>query len=415
TNIAVIFGDSPLEKFWVNECRREFKAFTNRISFSWLNDLSLQQIQKEVAALRPGSFILFGMMVLDAGGVPYDNDEALHRIIASAGAPVFGYFAGQFGNGAIGGRLYQDAEIGRCGAQTAIRILRGERPGSIAPQILESSVPTYDWRQLQRWGIPESNLPPGSIVRFRQPDFWQLYRGRILGLAAVCLLQTALIVGLFVQRKQNERQQHDFNRLLLAAHEAERARLARELHDDITQRMARLAIDLGRAGSPATDQTRSQIREELIRLSDDVHALSYQLHPSILEDLGLEEALRTDVDHFTRREGIPVELRLDKVAPGLPPATALGLYRIAQEALRNVARHARASEVRVNLESAAGELRLTIGDNGAGFDPARQSGRPSLGLAGMKERASLLGGRIEIDSRPGKGTIVAVSVPLNGD
>ena len=175
TSIVVVLGASRLERFWADESRREFQPFTDRVRFTWLNDLSLAEVLKRTAALPPHSFILFGMFVMDATGVPFENDEALRRVRAVANAPVFGYFGSEFGLGAIGGRLYQDTEVGVRGARAAIRILRGERPESIPPEILEAGAPVFDWRELRRWGISEARLPAGSVIRFQQPTFSELY------------------------------------------------------------------------------------------------------------------------------------------------------------------------------------------------------------------------------------------------
>jgi signal transduction histidine kinase len=422
THIVVVFGASPLEQFWASECRREFQAFTPRINFIWLNDLSLDQMREQVRALPPHSFILFVMLVMDAAGVPYDNDAALKALHAVANAPLFGYFASQFGLGAIGGRLYQDAEVGARSARTAIRLLRGERPEDIPPQILEVAVPAYDWRELQRWGISEARLPTGSIVKFRQPTFWELYWWRVVAVLLFCLLQTALIIGLLVSRarqRRTEAEAHDLSRRLIHAHEEARARLARELHDDVTQRLAFLAITVGRVehgtaeASPA--ETAREVREGLVRLSEDVHALSYRLHPSILEDLGLAEALKAEGERFSRRESVPVEMKLRDFPASLPRHVALCLFRVAQEALRNSARHAHARTVEVSLRGLDGGVQLAVQDDGCGFDPAHQRNRPSLGLASMRERVQLLGGELDVESTPGQGTTIVAWVPLQGE
>ena len=133
TNIAVVFGNSPLEKFWVDECRCEWQAFTNRVTFSWLDSLSLRQIQGRVRELPPRSFIFFGMFLVDGEGVPYDEDEGLKAIHAAANAPVFGCFRSQFGEGPIGGRLYREDRVGEQAAKVAIRIIHGERAADIPP------------------------------------------------------------------------------------------------------------------------------------------------------------------------------------------------------------------------------------------------------------------------------------------
>ena len=207
TNIVVVFGASELERFWTEQCRREFQVFTNRVRFTWVNDLTLEQILNRCASLPPNSFVLHALFLVDAAGVPCEKNEALRRLHEVANAPVFGFYASELGLGSIGGRLFQDAEVGAQAARTAVRILRGERPESIPAQIMEATPPTYDWRELLRWGISEANLPSGSVVRFRQPSFWERHRWLVIGTSVFCLLQAALIVGLWggrSRRKQSE-------------------------------------------------------------------------------------------------------------------------------------------------------------------------------------------------------------------
>jgi signal transduction histidine kinase len=202
------------------------------------------------------------------------------------------------------------------------------------------------------------------------------------------------------------------------AQEEERKAIARELHDDFSQRLARLAIDASRieyaaavpvdGGKPAG----GAMREELTRLSEDVHALAYQLHPSTLDDLGLVEALRTEAERFSRLESIPVSLDVRNGGPSPSRETALCLYRIAQEGLRNVARHARAKKVQLSCEPSRGGLLLRLADDGVGFETDRRLERPSLGLASMRERVETLGGHLSLRSTPGRGTEIAVWAPL---
>jgi signal transduction histidine kinase len=193
--------------------------------------------------------------------------------------------------------------------------------------------------------------------------------------------------------------------------------LARALHDDITQRLALLAIDAGRKessiGDADTKQVMRSMRNTLTRLSEDVHALCYALHPAILQDLGLIEALKTECDRFRSVEAIPVNFRAEENLDEPPRPIALCIYRIAQEALRNVARHANAGAIEVDLRFADGGLRLSVRDNGVGFDPGRKQPRPSLGHASMRQRLSLVGGELSIDCEPGHGTTVQAWAPLN--
>jgi two-component system, LuxR family, sensor kinase FixL len=218
------------------------------------------------------------------------------------------------------------------------------------------------------------------------------------------------------ERKQAEQTAREFGGRLLHAQEAERARLARELHDDITQRLAMLAIEAGcvetgRDGA-GRSETMREVRDGLVRLSEDVHSLSYRLHPALLEDLGLADALRAECERFSRQESFSVEVNLEEIPAETSPDTGLCLFRVTQEALRNVVRHARAQAAVVSLRPWDGGLQLAVTDTGAGFDPGQQRQRPSLGLASMQERVRLLGGELEIESAPGQGTTILAWVPL---
>jgi signal transduction histidine kinase len=192
--IYVVMGSAPLEKFWADRARKEWEGLRDRVEFVWLDDLTFQEIQGRTAALPPHSVILFALMKVDAAGVPYERNVALDRIRKSANAPIFGMFAPDVGNGTVGGRTIDVNALGLESAVVAARILRGESPGRIERVHVPPSPPTFDARELKRWGIPESRLPPGSVVLFRQPSLWSVYRAEVIALAAVFLVQTLLIV-----------------------------------------------------------------------------------------------------------------------------------------------------------------------------------------------------------------------------
>ena len=156
------------------------------------------------------------------------------------------------------------------------------------------------------------------------------------------------------------------------------------------------------------------IRHDLVQLSEDVHALSYGLHPAILEHLGLIEGLKAECARFGAVEGIPTRFRATEDVGEPTGPVSLCLYRVAQEALRNVARHSSARSVEVELRAVDCELELAVQDNGVGFDPTRKQDRPSLGLAGMRQRLSLVNGDLVIDSMLGVGTRIVARAPLKG-
>jgi signal transduction histidine kinase len=376
---------------------------------------------ERVSALPPRTAILYGGLIVDGAGVPHELDEGLDRLYAAANAPIFGMFDTQMGRGIVGGRLVSVSEASRRAAGAALRILCGEEPSSLQTEPVTAGAPVYDHRELVRWGIPETRLPEGSTVQFRPVSLWTLYMWpAILGLTLVGA-EIALLAGLLLQRARRRRAEEEaraLSRRLLTAHEDERRRLARELHDDMSQRLARLTIDVGRiedaleavSGNGAS----TAASDGLARLSEDVHSLSYQLHPSLIEDLGLFEALQEECERFSDVEGIPAMLNAAKLTKELPPEASLCLFRVAQEALRNVSRHAHASRVSVSLGPVNGGVRLSVTDDGAGFDKKEQAKRASLGLASMRERVGLVSGRLEIESAVGGGTAVSVWVPGKG-
>lgn len=204
---------------------------------------------------------------------------------------------------------------------------------------------------------------------------------------------------------------------LLNAQEEERRRIAREMHDDWTQRLAILGIATAKLEEHLDTKDVAlpllkTIQLQLVNLSEDVHSLSRQLHPSILEDLGLVEALRSECAGFTHREGISIDFHPGMVPDHVPANIALCLYRVAQEALRNVAKHAATDKASVAMGTTESELVLRVEDRGAGFDPENERHQSGLGLSSMTERVALVQGQISVTSAVGRGTAVEVRIPL---
>ena len=202
---------------------------------------------------------------------------------------------------------------------------------------------------------------------------------------------------------------------LFTAHEEERRRVSRELHDDLAQKVALLEMNTERlhqqAGAPELSSAIAQLRAQIAELSDDLRRIAYQLHPAMLDDLGLSFALKSLVEEFGRREGVPATFVCRDQPKTLPPLIAGSLYRIAQEALRNISKHAGKAPVRVQLVGNQRELRLQIQDLGRGFEPGEARVRGGLGILNMEERARLCGGTFRLKSRPGEGVTITVRVP----
>lgn len=227
-----------------------------------------------------------------------------------------------------------------------------------------------------------------------------------------------------LQANQRELQQsrEDLRALagqLLTAQEEDRRRISRDLHDDINQRLAMLSMDLRQAEkdkSSDAQSLRSTIRlvsDQLTAISDDVRQMAYRFHPSILDDLGLVKAIRRQIDDFSARTGSKVSYVHRDPATALPAELAICLYRIVQESLSNIARHAHASHVEVELICEDDLVSLSVHDDGTGFDQTQLSRAGAhLGLLSMRERVRLAKGRFEIDSTPSRGTHIHVEVPL---
>ena len=414
--IAVVVGASDTERFWLNELKREFAPFSGRVKFEWLNDLSLVQVKERVATLPPRSAILFGLLIVDAAGVPHERRDGLEGLHAAANAPIFGLYESELGKGVVGGPYASQRNRGEQMAITTLDALRGGPPRT---NIADFERPVYDWRELQRWNIDPARLPADSEIRFRPPSIWEEHRVAVVASVTAVVVQAALIGALLLQRARRRRAEFDAEGLagrLVTAHEDERRRLARELHDDVTQRLAGLAIEAaelegGRTGAGNAEAAHS-IRVGLAELGEDIHALSYRLHPSVIEDLGLVEALRIECDRVAQQGALRVSFDCRGVPKKLSADAALCLFRVAQEALRNVERHAQASKVDVSVVGRNEGIALAVRDDGAGFDSSSTAKRASLGLASMRERVRILDGRFDIESGPGIGTSLSAWLPL---
>jgi signal transduction histidine kinase len=335
-------------------------------------------------------------------------------------APVYGLYDTLLGHGIVGGSLGSAESQGKHAGELAVRVLQGERPEDIPLVGLDTLKLQFDARQLRRWSIPEEDLPAGSQVLYREPTFWEQFGRYVLFGVAAILLQSVVIVALLMNRSRRlraERESRDLAGKILTAQEDERRYLAREMHDDLSQRLAATAIDAGNLeqrfhASPESRDALSSLKGNLIAICDDVHRLSRQIHPAILDDFGLADALHAECDRFADREGIVVEFRCGEMPSNLHKDVALNLYRIAQEALWNAAKYAHTKRVIVELNADPELVHLEIRDFGCGFDPAKVSDNNGLGLASMKERARLVRGAISIDTALGTGVKIVVCVPL---
>lgn len=294
----------------------------------------------------------------------------------------------------------------------AVNIVDCQRMERIGLQSRHASVPLR--ASASTVGLMNLVLPGGRIFDERKLQILSAI-GNQIGLA----VERGL---LFDEVTAKERSRGELLEKLLTAHEDERRRIARELHDEAGQSLTALIVNLELAAQePSADRLRgqlAQLRELAERTLAEIRRLIYDLRPSILDDLGLAAALRWYAKNLLDPRGIAWTLSVSGVSGRLPAKLETVAFRLVQEALTNVLKHAEASTVTVSMSAAGRELHVRIEDNGRGFDPrrSRSADQPGgFGLLGMQERVELVGGRWEVQSTPGVGTVVTAVLPIRDE
>src|SRR5882757_6308011 len=305
--IAVVIGASPLENFWLNEAKREAKPFENQVAFVWYADLSFEEILKRATALPPHTVMFWGLMSVDAAGVIHEGDLALRRLHAVANAPIFSFQEAFFDGDTVGGPMHSIDESSRKTADATIRILGGEKPGDIKVQPIGFASPKYDWREMQRWGISESNLPPGSEVLFREPRIWEKYTWQLSVIAIVILIQGALISRLLHERSRRRLAEVEVRQRLVELAHLNRhstvGQLTTSIAHELNQPLGAILTNAETAelmlkdSSPNLDEVReilADIRRDDQRASEVIRRLRSVLKKTPFEtrDIDLNEAVR---------------------------------------------------------------------------------------------------------------------------
>jgi PAS domain S-box-containing protein len=261
------------------------------------------------------------------------------------------------------------------------------------------------WRDLETVGVNLCENPAVRGIILNSRDMTERKRAeRALRKSETALRRSHAELGRMTAR-------------LLKVEEGEHRRLARELHDDFSQKVGLMCFELDSLAKnvPAhRDQVAVQLKSleaRLAQLSDDLHSIAHQLHPSILDDLGLLPALRSYCTDFSKRHGIAVTFHHRDVSGEIPNETSICVYRIVQEALTNVARHSNAKAAQVALVTTDKMMRLTIHDAGVGFHP--KLCKRGIGLVSIEERVRLMGGSVSVESQPGDGTKIEAEIPVS--
>ncbi len=544
-NVAVVAGDSEFENYWLEITHQELRARHTQLNVIDLVGLPPDQLLLRVSALPPHTVVFFQLVPQESLQLAIGTYDILAAI--SQQFPTYCIHNYCFDHGAIGGS-YPDFEeqVLKAGGLAA-RVLSGENPENIPVTEGSRSDLEVDWRQLRRWNIPESALPPGTIVRYRQPTIWERYERYIVAGLVVIALQALLIIGLLWQRRRKQKAEaglresnkrfqvmvdttpslvwtcdndgnvtylndrrlnftgrhpedgfadawttyihpDDLQNVLTAnsraiehregfskeyrlrrqdgvyrwmldvavprfdgdgsfagfigsatdvtdqklaqealermggklieAQEKERSLIARELHDDICQRLAMLSLELGQVGQePKGHDTAANTRIETIQqhcseIARDVQALSHELHSSKLDYLGIVAALGSFCRELSQQQNLDVEFTYENVPNPLPGDISLCLFRVAQEALHNAVKYSGVRRLLVNLRSTENHIQLEIRDAGVGFNMQAAMQNGGSGLISMQERVHLVKGTFSVESRMNEGTRIIAIVPL---
>lgn len=430
--VYLVAGIGYFDQRLTRAVARKLKGYRG-VDFTYLVDLDLPSLLKMVGNLPKDSIVLYLTMTRDPSQNHFYGRDTHAMVASAANVPTFSLFDSAIRRGAVGGKVTDFAGQGTIAAEMASRVLKGQKPEDI-PSITATNEYVFNWKEMQRWGLTASSLPTPNRVIDREPGVWERYRKQIASVLALILLETALVFYLFFERRRRRQAQlalekdiserkkaeealMDLSCKMMNAQEEERSRIARELHDDFNQRLGMLAVDLERTAlivprePEKAAQRLNQLWSQTTVLGSDLNKLSHALHSSVLDVLGLTEGIRS-LCGDSSEQGVQVDFIAKDVPSPISPAISLCLFRITQEALRNVKKHSGAEKACVQLTGNGKELVLRITDQGIGFDPSEPGNKLGLGLRSMQERLRSVGGTIEIESKMGAGARLLIRCPV---
>ena len=270
--VFVVTGAGPIGQFWRRELENDFKRFHDRLTFIWSEDLTFQDVLRRSASLPKQTAILYLAFSTDAQGGAYADERVLADLEARANAPLFSGQSVFLGAGAVGGSMLSIDDLSRSAADVAIRILNGAPASTVRVPPQVPGRPTFDWRELQRWNIPESRLPADSVVRYRGPSLWKEYRRTALTAAGVLAIQSLLIVGLLYQRRERQRAELESRRNLSLAADASRratmSALTSSIGHELSQPLSAMmynahALEMMVTANRATPDTMGEILSDI--------------------------------------------------------------------------------------------------------------------------------------------------------
>lgn len=446
-HIAVVTGTSEFDTRLLEQARQQFGVYESRLAFRYLTAAPLQKLLVDLAGLPPQTIVLFTTLFQDGAGESFVPHNVVPLVSAAASAPVYGFLDQYVGRGIVGGSVYSVSKQGVEAAKLVLQLLAdSERAGPALLEVSGNKV-LFDWRQMQRWNIAESRLPPGSEIHFREPTAWQQYRWQLSTAFAIVLLQAAMITWLLLERHRRRALEVESRSRLreiihldrVAAVGAMSSSIAHELNQPLGAIMANAeAAEILLAAKPGDNRQVLEILAD-IRASDQraadiithLRGLLKKQSESELQEFDLNDALRAALhmlDPEAKKRGVLVSahqvqhalpVRVDKVHL---EQVIFNLAMNAMDAMQSCAPDARKMTVQTVLGGNF-EVEVWVSDSGTGipndklkdvfetFYTTKQQGT-GLGLSIVRTIVENCGGKIWAENRPGGGALFRFTLPL---
>jgi len=447
-NVAVVAGSTPGDLESVEQFRRETPTFGNRVAFTWLTNLSMEELRGKLSRLPDRTVVLYLQMFQDADGKTFTPRQALHAFAPASRAPIYGCYDTYVGHGIVGGWMVTFEQIGRKAAHLGIRILAGEDAQAAARSESHQAVPMVDWRELQRWGISENLLPPGTTVAFQQPSFWESYRWYIIAVGAAVAAQSALIIALLSQRARRRRaeivaqQQHmdlaHASRLTMVGELA--ASIAHEINQPLgailsNAETAEILLQSKQLHLEEVQQILADIRKDDLRASEVIRHMrelvrKRELKLKLIDLNAVVSNVLRFVDGETHRRGVEIEKQFANTLPVVRgdvihlQQVLLNLILNGMEAMSESSESNRRLTIRTAYDG-KGNVEVAVEDSGPGIPSERlprlfdsffttKTHGMGLGLSIVRSIVEAHGGRIWAENNSSGGACFRFTLPVNG-
>jgi signal transduction histidine kinase len=442
--VFMVMGSGQIGRFWHKQLNEQFTRFHDRLTFVWSDDLSLAEVLRRCASLPAHSAIFYFNFGTDAAGAAYADERVLADLHATANAPLFATHIVYLGSGIVGGRLMSIDDLAHSTADVALRLLNGASPNSIEVPPQRPGQPIFDWRELQRWGIPQSRLPAGSVVRYQNPSLWREYPRTILSAAGALAIQALLITGLLFERRARQRAEIDSRRNLALAADVSRREtmsvLTHTIAHELAQPVTSMMLDAQALQMMVTDKTAmpdtigeilSDIQAESVRATQIIERhramlRSHELQKKTIDLHGVVQESLALVAYDMKVRQIAVKVNLSS-NPCVVSGDRVLLQQVfvilvinAMDAMAEMPRPHR--HVTITSEVRAADVEVTVRDTGSGlpadimgtlFTPfiTTKSHGIGIGLTIARTIVNAHGGTIEARNNPEGGATFRITLP----